>query len=707
MSLSTPIVNSVLQEISSGKGSFDLCSLNSASSTMKLIDSRLRVSESASPTERISAILSGKFGNFPVNLKCFLDDGSSASEGLLYEAKVYKKIVSEIFRDNYSPNFIPFVGFAICTDRFFKSILSDYDYITFYENIGKKIFFRDPEDQTKKSNLLADAYHKKFIERICILMTENAGNGAYFNCPDAVQISSLELIQELSKKDVNDIMFQVIYSLEVMQRFKISHNDLHQGNILLATFKDPIKMAFKVEGMLFEINTRYVPYLFDWDFSYAEGLGDNKKLYQYYDLNLNNTFTTKSDLYILACSLSYLGIHTVLDSYLTDIAAMKESRRRLPVDDAQRAKLENIPPIFDNVRKLSGNQAREIFGNIIPDTVTYIMVEGSFRYEYNMYNPFPCRLTFMDSSFPSCVDLLKTKFNDLRVDDSESKLVYKLPKNKTFIDPHQVETNLISRYNSKLPTISEDVPEYLRDSTISFDEVAFKDKSRKLVKLLKENKTETNVNNFIQFLEDNEWYFEAHPAEKTYIENTLYKNYREFPRVLKYIEEEEDSKDDSKGDPLGEISLEIVTFIKDLKKLKFQKDKDELVANKRIWYNEVMNEIDKYSGDPRYYDLKDRLSEMQKFLFVNRKEEISDFINEERVRARDYLDTIGDIIDGSYNFEHSIKSVQNFKKTISEWYQDTLKQIEHYRKTNPEESYELSELEKYISVLEADKTPRI
>lgn len=61
------------------------------------------------------------------------------------------------------------------------------------------------------------------------------------------------------------IMFQIMWTLECFNKIGFQHNDLHSQNILVSTLKTPKIFTYKYNNILFQLKTKYVVKIFDFD----------------------------------------------------------------------------------------------------------------------------------------------------------------------------------------------------------------------------------------------------------------------------------------------------------------------------------------------------------------------------------------------------------------------------------------------------------
>lgn len=185
--------------------------------------------------------LQGKLDGRDIVIKC-LDN--------TYEPRVCKEVINRIIEEKYSPNFIK------CLDvwRYDAKVLNKY----------------------LKERLGVDRYNDAFE------YSSGHDNGYYILLvleliDDANSLKST--YQSMTDRDKSTVLFQLVYSLAVIERFRTSHNDLHTGNVIIRKESEPKDRIFVVETeagrILYRITTDIIPYLFDWDMSYCEFLGPN------------------------------------------------------------------------------------------------------------------------------------------------------------------------------------------------------------------------------------------------------------------------------------------------------------------------------------------------------------------------------------------------------------------------------------------------
>ena len=250
-----------------------------------------------------------------------------------------------------------------------------------------------------------------------------------------------------------------MFALSVMEKLKIMHNDLHGNNILVMTLPTPVKMIFKNRDKTWLIETKYIPYIFDWDFSYSPDLGPNPKIIpEYIVLNMSNKFDDKFDLYVFLCYLSlneYIlkynkqklswDLKKLAQFHLDKTSTWKENQKGvllltlkqynliekynpiaheniiMKIESATTKKVEKINVRF-GVYKLTGEQIRSIIPRFFADDLENILfklgeyndTQGTRRYIL-IAETFQCRPATRSRKFPTPLQLLDKGFNELLI----------------------------------------------------------------------------------------------------------------------------------------------------------------------------------------------------------------------------------------------------------------------------------------------------
>jgi len=405
MSLTTLSVQAFLEQLAENKININACDITEESKELffrdkKRLDSESSLNKSEGSMHFANLISETLKGSIPVALKVFPKARDNNTDdvlllGLQYECKVYKYIYENIIKSNYSPNFISYVASACCSNN------------------------------------------------LCVLITGQAGSGEYFGLNDMYEVHTLNSIfEDLLEIDRMKVLFQIFYSLELMQRFKIVHYDLHINNIMVVDFEYEIPFEFIIGEDKFTFYSRYVPYLFDWDFAYCEPLGDNPRIYDYAYLNIFNRMSKKADTYTLLCMLYQVYDFKDLFDRIPKIRmAEKEQNIVFSITDKQKDLIKSYKPYAIGLYKFSGSQLNEILDRDMK--MDYAIIKFTENEDgIVIYNPFICRSSMIPKNFPTPLETLKTKFNFFKrdLDDFKTQFSYVMPEppvipSKIFIDP--------------------------------------------------------------------------------------------------------------------------------------------------------------------------------------------------------------------------------------------------------------------------------
>lgn len=257
-------------------------------------------------------------------------------KGLKYEMEMYEYITKNIIEPRLSPNFMPSLGQTIT-------------------HIDSDILLKDLK---KRYGYLPDNYPLK----TGILLTK------VFSNTDSLR----NLKYTFDQDDLEKIYFQIIYALAILEKFKIVHNDLHNGNIFIQTLEQPVKYAFVINKKRYLIDTQYIPIIYDWDYSYCEELSYNRRMEQWFcgTKNMCSEFEAGKDLYTLLC----MGRPELLSAYNPDEYELEHNLSNKDLEILKKEPIyyynETIP-----IYRLSGKIARKLFGDKIRKSTKTIMVE--------------------------------------------------------------------------------------------------------------------------------------------------------------------------------------------------------------------------------------------------------------------------------------------------------------------------------------------
>ncbi len=260
-------------------------------------------------------------------------------------------------------------------------------------------------------------------------MTEKAGQ----NQP-VISFNNFIYKEDHSEDEIIKVLFQIIYAIYVMGQFRLMHNDLHGSNILVVKLSQKRKMSFTIGGRIFLINTRYIPYIFDWDRAYAEELGANPQLDKERCLGSGvcNRFRSTFDLYKMLCSIGLKIEHNpdlypnllqfLKATYLTRLFNMEQQFRKFETIKITLAEIKKIQqrmePYYKNIYRISMIQLSEIVPNIfvrypwlnnfttISFNFTREIVLKKYEYTIEIYKGFTCNQISFDKRYPSAKEII-------------------------------------------------------------------------------------------------------------------------------------------------------------------------------------------------------------------------------------------------------------------------------------------------------------
>jgi hypothetical protein len=235
---------------------------------------------------------------YPSTLNMFetiFNTHSNNYKGLDYEARVYSYITENIIMKNISPTFIPLLSANECDIPTVAAAIASANEFTGKKQLLKKM------DQFYK---LSDAKLK-----LKFLITGSGKNTV------TLDKYLTENYLTVSTEDIACIFFQLLYSLYIFQKYNIVHGDLHFGNILVQTLENPIVMRFDINGNIIKFKTQLVIKIYDYDFSYIDGLGVNLKIENTYAaLGIGVGFRKNADFFKVLCGFG---------SYMHEISAIR------------------------------------------------------------------------------------------------------------------------------------------------------------------------------------------------------------------------------------------------------------------------------------------------------------------------------------------------------------------------------------------------
>lgn len=253
-----------------------------------------------------------------------------AVQGLNYETKVYRDIITPIVNYDICPNFIRSLGSGtMCTyDNLYDMLYGKYEKKSSPEKIRKKL------KRSITNNILSyDLSNINFNEtskyenidkydfdnlQFDINLTETYDNVNNFH--DILRTSDIQ------ERNIYNIIFQIFVACYTMSLTKMTHNDLHSGNIMVRTLDKPRILVYFINKRKYVLKVKYFVHIYDFDRSYVKRLGDNKSLDMYDVYSQDNVFIENKDMMKILCSIyKYTGNK----SYLRNLTNNENDIKRL------------------------------------------------------------------------------------------------------------------------------------------------------------------------------------------------------------------------------------------------------------------------------------------------------------------------------------------------------------------------------------------
>lgn len=216
---------------------------------------------------------------------------SDIYKGLGYEKCAYEYITNHIVKPgNVSPNFVPLIASKSCSLEQMLPLLKPV------ERPGSKSISNEKYYMFDALSRVVPKLNLNFI------ITGTSVDSTKFK-----PLYDMILFFESNLEEFKPVLFQVIYSLAIMDFFGIVHNDLHLNNIMIQELPRSVCMRFVVpsSGESVDIDTKYIIKFFDWDRAYIKELGENTSLYGFStSLHQVNNSRTKQDFAQFLCTVT-------------------------------------------------------------------------------------------------------------------------------------------------------------------------------------------------------------------------------------------------------------------------------------------------------------------------------------------------------------------------------------------------------------------
>lgn len=196
------------------------------------------------------------------------------------EPIIYEKVIHKIITDRASPHFMLFLGYVKVNDwiQFLNNSIVNSNVEPIDSN---NTITNNTNTSNKRFLYQKEQIQQSFLERFDIEEDNKPVGGSFLitECGYGISLSSyltsvFKSTSESDRRTLYNIMFQVLYTLSVMSRYKLTHYDLHLGNIYL---EDLSKYTSHPEFYVYFINeteyvvlvlNKYLAKVFDFDWSF-------------------------------------------------------------------------------------------------------------------------------------------------------------------------------------------------------------------------------------------------------------------------------------------------------------------------------------------------------------------------------------------------------------------------------------------------------
>lgn len=244
--------------------------------------------------------------------------------GMEYENKIYSEIIHQIVKQKISPNFVEFVTLKSEPFKKFMQTFHGYRFETSKDWVNAlKYFMTRATSGDKDLNFLDIFLLNKFdILSKTLTMVKDLEQLAriYADNIDVVFVVTKRVLgvqnkifdfvttsRTTTEEELKEILFQLFFNLYLMQKIKLQHNDLHDGNILIETLPKRKKILYVVDGTKYTVTTKYLLRIYDWDLAYVDDsfYGVNSRIddVKHVKAGIRNEIVKNFDFYHILCAV--------------------------------------------------------------------------------------------------------------------------------------------------------------------------------------------------------------------------------------------------------------------------------------------------------------------------------------------------------------------------------------------------------------------
>jgi hypothetical protein len=322
-------------------------------------------------------------------------------QSLKYEESIYKYFINYVLYKNICPHFVRYLsGGDNCTfnsmgsflkGKFIEGKLMDDDVLE--TNFTRNIYSSITNDENRrnigyiKNPLSFDSAAEKRKDIAANNILKEFGNNVptfNFIISEAIDSTNTKtFFNYIRNRDTTkpysigewSVFFQILYGCFIMEKFGVSHNDLHSSNIWIEETKRRY-ITYKINGNVYTFTTKNNAMIYDFDRSYWNIKGNNPSIDDYLcDKHLIcNTVTSRRDFLqvaqvIFIGSTDWQSRKLLCDCLIKDendyhkfvklfsskkgYCLLPDTNHKLKINDKFFEMLYSIEEIIDNISKLA------------------------------------------------------------------------------------------------------------------------------------------------------------------------------------------------------------------------------------------------------------------------------------------------------------------------------------------------------------------
>lgn len=201
-------------------------------------------------------------------------DDKFVNDSLQVERHIYDTIVNSLIMCGFTPHVVIYFGKIYCNH--FQRILSDEVAKGNFamEEIQEYLYDSDilprpqqeDEEQEEDDNEEIEKDTMNFnVDKMRALILERVDGNNFQQMLTAYRPRVFSAGKSTFLNLHLPILFQVFYTLAVFKDVGLLHNDLHAGNVRIATFEKPVEYYYRVHNKLYRIYSKYQARIFDYD----------------------------------------------------------------------------------------------------------------------------------------------------------------------------------------------------------------------------------------------------------------------------------------------------------------------------------------------------------------------------------------------------------------------------------------------------------